>query len=89
MTESTLSLLGIRGDIELDSIVAADIPFFTQHLTLSGVYAGRKGDFSFYGRGPESSEIPEFTLKFGKSIASAISLVPYMQISADIIIEFP
>lgn len=69
---STLSLLGIRGDIEIDSLVASEIPIFTKHLTFSGLYAnGKKGGFSFYGRGPESSEIPEFTLKFGKSIARA------------------
>ena len=72
---STLSLLGIRGEIELDSIVFSDIPLFSRHFTLSGVYAnGKKGGFSFYDRGPDSSQNPEFTLKFGKSIARALEL---------------
>ena len=69
---SSLSLLGIRGEIELNSLVIADVPLFTQHFTLSGLYAnGKRGGFSFFGRGPDSSENPEFTLEFGKSIARA------------------
>ena len=72
---STLSLLGIRGEIELDSLVFSDIPLFSRHFTISGVYAnGKKGGFSFYDRGPDSSQNPEFTLKFGKSIARALEL---------------
>jgi len=72
---STLSLLGIRGEIELNSLVVTDIPLFTKHFTLSGLYAnGKKGGFSFFGRGPDSSETPEFTLKFEKSIARAFEL---------------
>ena len=30
---STLSLLGVRGDIEVDSIVLTDVPIFTSHFT--------------------------------------------------------
>ena len=56
---STLSLLRIKGEIEVDSIVASDMPLFTQHLTLSAAYAdGKKGGFAFYERGSESSEEP-------------------------------
>ncbi len=70
---STLSLLGIRGEIELDSLIISEVPLFTRRLTISGLYAnGKRGGFSFFGRGPNSSQTPEFTLKFGKSIARAI-----------------
>ena len=70
---SNLSILGVRGEIEVNSIIISDVPLFTEHFTLSGLYAnGKKGGFSFYGRGPDSSATPEFTLKFGKSIARAI-----------------
>ena len=72
---STLSLLKIKGDIEVDSVVASDMPLFTQHLTLSAAYAdGKKGGFAFYDRGPESPEEPEFTLKFKHSWARAADL---------------
>ena len=72
---STLSLLKIKGEIEVDSIVASDIPLFTQHLTFSAAYAdGKKGGFAFYDRGPESLEEPEFTLKFKHSWARAADL---------------
>jgi hypothetical protein len=72
---STLSLLKIKGEIEVDSIVASDIPLFTKHLTLSAAYAdGKKGGFAFYERGSESSENPEFTLKFKNSWARAADL---------------
>ncbi len=72
---STLSLLKIKGEIEVDSIVASDIPLFTQHLTISAAYAdGKKGGFAFYERGPKSSEEPEFTLKFKESWARAADL---------------
>ena len=36
---STLSLFRIKGEIEVDSIIATDIPLFTKHLTLSAAYA--------------------------------------------------
>ncbi len=69
---STLSLLRIRGEMEVDSIVATDMPIFTQHFTFSLIYAdGRKGGFAFYDRGPDSTEEPEFTLKFDATIARA------------------
>ena len=69
---SSLSILGIRGEIEINSLIIADVPIFSQHLTLSGLYAnGKRGGFSFFGRGPDSSETPEFTLEFEKSIARA------------------
>jgi hypothetical protein len=69
---STLSLLRIRGEMEVDSIVATDMPIFTQHFTFSFFYAdGRKGGFAFYDRGAESTEEPEFTLKFEATIARA------------------
>jgi len=72
---STLSLLKIKGEIEVDSIVASNIPLFTQHLTLSAAYAdGKKGGFAFYDRGPESPDEPEFTLKFKNSWARAADL---------------
>ena len=29
---SSISLLGVRGDIEVDSIVLTDVPIFTSHL---------------------------------------------------------
>ena len=72
---STLSLLRIKGEIEVDSIIATDIPLFTKHLTLSAAYAdGTKGGFAFYERGADSSEEPEFTLKFKRSWARAADL---------------
>ncbi|GIT04416.1 MAG: hypothetical protein CM1200mP28_16750 [Deltaproteobacteria bacterium] len=70
-----MNLLRIKGEIEVDSIVASDIPLFTQHFTLSAAYAdGKKGGFAFYDRGAESSEEPEFTLKFKHSWARAADL---------------
>ena len=72
---STLSLLRIKGEIEVDSIIATDIPLFTKHLTFSAAYAdGTKGGFAFYERGADSSEEPEFTLKFKRSWARAADL---------------
>ena len=72
---STLSLLRIKGEIEVDSIIATDIPLFTKHLTLSAAYAdGTKGGFAFYDRGSDSPEEPEFTLKFKRSWARAADL---------------
>ena len=65
---STLNAFRIQGDIDVDSLVANDIPLGSEHFTLSLAYAdGKKGGFAFYGRGPDSSKEPEFTLKFGKS----------------------
>ena len=72
---STISLLGVRGDIEVDSIVLTDVPIFTSHFTLSMVYAdGNKGGFAYYGRGRDSSPEPEFTLEFGRSYGRALEL---------------
>ena len=72
---STLSLFRIKGEIEVDSIIATDIPLFTKHLTLSAAYAdGTKGGFAFYDRGSDSPEEPEFTLKFKRSWARAADL---------------
>ncbi|MBF0239415.1 MAG: hypothetical protein HQM12_17065 [SAR324 cluster bacterium] len=72
---STLSLLQIQGEIEVDSVIASDIPLFTQHLTLSMAYVdGKKGGFAFFGRGPDSPAEPEFTLKFKKSYGRAVDL---------------
>ena len=65
---STLNLIRIRGDYEVDAVAATGMPIFTPRLNLSLAYAhGRKGAFSFYGRGPDSSQTPEFTLKFKDS----------------------
>ena len=72
---STISLLGVRGDIEVDSIVLTDVPLFTSHFTLSTLYAdGNKGGFAYYGRGQDSSPEPEFTLEFGRSYGRALEL---------------
>ena len=72
---STISLLGVRGDIEVDSIVLTDVPIFTSHFTLSMVYAdGNKGGFAYYDRGQDSSPEPEFTLEFGRSYGRALEL---------------
>ena len=72
---STLSLFKIKGEIEVDSIIATDIPLFTKHLTLSAAYAdGTKGGFAFHERGSDSSEEPEFILKFKRSWARAADL---------------
>ena len=38
---STISLLGVRGDIEVNSIVLTDVPILTYHFTLTMVYADR------------------------------------------------
>ena len=79
---STLSLLRIKGEIEVDSIIATDIPLFTKHLTLSAAYAdGTKGGFAFYDRGSDSSEEPEFTLKFKRSWARAADPVSYTHLT--------
>ena len=65
---STLNLIQIRGDYEVDAVAATGMPVFTPRLNLALAYAhGRKGAFSFYGRGPDSTETPEFTLKFKDS----------------------
>jgi hypothetical protein len=72
---STLSLFRIKGEIEVDSIIATDIPLFTKHLTLSTAYVdGKKGGFAFYDRGSDASEEPEFTLKFKRSSARAADI---------------
>ena len=72
---STLSIFRITGEIEVDSILATDIPLFTKHLTLSAAYAdGTKGGFAFYDRGSDSPEEPEFTLKFKHSWGRAADL---------------
>ncbi len=63
--DSTINVLQIRGDMEVDAIAATDMPLFTKHLTLSLLYAdSREGGFAFYNRGSDSSEEPAFTLKF-------------------------
>ena len=76
---STLNAFRIQGDIDVDSLVANDIPLGSEHFTLSLAYAdGKKGGFAFYGRGPNSSKKPEFTLKFGKSTGRAFDLNLYL-----------
>ncbi len=72
---STMSLIGIRGEMEVDSVALTDIPLFTKHLTLSTAIAdARGGGFAFYGRGPNSSEEPDFTLKFDHTIGHGADL---------------
>ena len=62
---STLSLVRIKGDIEVDSFIVSDLPLFTKHFTLSAAYVeGKKGGFAFYDRGPDSPQEPAFNLKF-------------------------
>lgn len=73
--DSTLSLIRIRGEFEIDGVIVTDIPLFTKHFTLSLAYANSKGGgFAFYDRGPDSSEEPEFTLKFNRTWARAADL---------------
>ena len=72
---STLNLIRIRGDYDVDAVATTGIPIFTPRLNLALAYAhGRKGAFSFYGRGPESSKDPEFTLKFKDSYGYGLEL---------------
>ncbi len=72
---STLSLLRIQGEIGVDSIIASDIPLFTEHLTLSAAYAdGTKGGFAFYDRGSDAAAEPEFILEFERSWARGFDI---------------
>lgn len=62
---STASIASLRGEWEVDTAILTGIPLFTQHLTLSALYANAKnGGFAFYGRGTDSPSTPEFTLFF-------------------------
>ncbi len=73
--DSTLSLIRIRGEYEVDSVLATDIPLGTKHLTLSLAYAdSRGGGFAFYDRGPDSSEEPAFTLQFNHIYGRAMDI---------------
>ena len=72
---STINLIKIQGDMEVDSIIVTHIPLFTEHFTLSLAYAdAQHGGFAFYDRGPDSSEEPDFTLEFDHSYAGGADL---------------